>query len=92
MRKIEQQMIDAIHNQTRWQSGNTVVRSKTEDSMSIYLHDNHIADVYCPTGFVLVNEETLRKYPTNTTKSRLRALGVHVFTHKGVTYLNHVSI
>ena len=92
MRKIEQQMIAAIYNQNVWQSGNTRVRIKTEDSMSVYLHGNHIADVYCPTGFILVNTETLRKWPSPTTKSRLRALGANVATRKGVTYLNDVAI
>ena len=35
----------------------------------------------------MTNTDTLRRYPTNTTKSRLRALGVNVTTRKGVTYL-----
>jgi len=35
----------------------------------------------------MVNETTLKNYPTNTTKSRLRALGVPVSTKQGVIYL-----
>jgi hypothetical protein len=97
MRKIEQQMISAIYNRKAWQSGNTSVThntdaSSTEDGMMVYLHGNHIAYVHCATGFVLVNKETLRRWSTPTTKSRLRALGADVSTRKGVTYLNDVAI
>jgi len=92
MRKIEQQMIDAITNRKAWQLDNTAVTVRTDSSMSVYLHGNHIADIDCPSGFVLVNENTLRRWQTPTTKSRLRALGVNVSTRKGVTYLNNVAI
>lgn len=92
MRKIEQQMLEAIHNHKAWQLDNTTVSVRSDSSMSVYLHGNHIADVDCPTGFVLVNEDTLRRWQTPTTKSRLRALGVNVATRKGITYLNNVAI
>ena len=92
MRKIEQQMISAIMNRKSWQSDNTTVSVRNDSSMSVFLHGNHIADIDCPTGFVLVNQETLRQWQTPTTKSRLRALGVNVATRKGVTYLNNVAI
>lgn len=92
MRKIEQQMITAIMNRKSWQSGNTVVTIRNDASMSVYLHGNHIADIDCPTGFILVNKETLRRWSTPTTKSRLRALGADVCTRKGVTYLNNEAI
>jgi hypothetical protein len=92
MRKIELQMINAIDNRKAWQSDNTSVTIRNESSMSVFLHGNHIADIDCPTGFVLVNQDTLRKWQTPTTKSRLRALGVDVSTRKGITYLNNVAI
>lgn len=90
-------MVSAILNRKSWQSGNTVVThntdaSSTEEGMMVYLHGNHIAYVHCSTGFVLVNKETLRKWQTPTTKSRLRALGANVTTRKGVTYLNNEAI
>lgn len=40
----------------------------------------------------MVNKSTLEQWPSNTTKSRLRALGCNVYTKKGVTYLNDESI
>ena len=91
MRKIEQQMIAAIHSRKSWQSGNTTVAFRNESSMSVFLHGNHIADVWA-LGFISVNQDTLRRWSTPTTKSRLRALGADVRTSKGVTYLNNVAI
>ena len=48
---------------------------------SVFLHGHHIADVeFTASGRVIdVNIETLRRWPTVTTKSRLRALGVDLF-------------
>lgn len=91
MRKIEQQMMVAIMNRKSWQSGNTSVSVRNDSSMSVFLHGNHIADVWA-LGFISVNTDTLRQWSTPTTKSRLRALGANVCTRKGVTYLNNVAI
>jgi hypothetical protein len=100
MRKIEIQMLNAIYNSKSWQLGNTVVTHRFDGSMSVYLHGNHIADMVNSnmvddiiTSRVLeVNKETLRRWSTPTTKSRLRALGADVSTRKGVTYLNNEAI
>ena len=75
MRKIEQQMWNAINNQANWRSGNTSVQRIDDVNMAVYLHGNHIADVNSRNGFVMVNTATLIQWPTLTTKSRLRALG-----------------
>jgi len=91
MRKIEQQMMSAIMNRKSWQCGNTTVSIRDANSVSVFLHGNHIADVWA-LGFVSVNQDTLRQWSTPTTKSRLRALGANVSTRKGVTYLNNVAI
>ena len=90
MRKIEQQMLNAIENRKAWQSGNTVVTPRFDGSLSVYLHGNHIADVV--NSQINVNVYTLRQWSTPTTKSRLRALGARVSTRKGITYLNNVAI
>jgi hypothetical protein len=92
MRKIEQQMLNAISTRKSWQGGNTTVSIRPDEYMSVYLHGNHIADVNSNSGLVLVNTDTLARWSTNTTKSRLRALGANVSTRKGVTYLNNVAI
>lgn len=87
MRKIEKQMKNAIHAHRRWSLDNTLVAPLDDIMLAVYLHGHEIALINNRTGFVMVNENTLRAYPTNTTKSRLRALGVDVATRKGVTYL-----
>ena len=89
MLKIELEMVDAINNGRNWRKGNTSVRH-TLDGYHVYLHDNRIARIVGRE--VVVNIQTLKNWPTATTKSRLRALGVDVITAKGVTLLNGVDI
>jgi hypothetical protein len=93
MRKIEAGMINAIANKKNWKKDNTRVlirKARIGDGLiaHIYLHDNHLACAFLDLSAVSVNTETLRQWPTPTTKSRLRALGVHVETIKGKTYID----
>jgi hypothetical protein len=68
MRKIEQQMCEAIQSNKNWASGNTSVI--TEDTTSkVYLHGNHIATV--GDDFMTIFDGG---YQSVTTKSRLNAL------------------
>jgi hypothetical protein len=92
MRKIEKQMNDAIYTQKRWALQNTIVSPIDDVNVAVYLHGHEIAIVNTYNGFTMTNIDTLRRYPTNTTKSRLRALGVDVATRKGVTYLDGKAI
>jgi hypothetical protein len=94
MRKIEKEMMAAINSGRDWGKDNTRVtvaagyRSYWAD---VHLHGNHIAEVLCRMGcddVVKPNLDTLRRYPTRTTMSRLRALGVDVCTRKGVVLLD----
>ena len=78
MRKIEKAMCLAIGQRKTWSSGNTSVRPINDINVGVFLFGNHIADVNSETGFVMVNSNTLSKWPTVTTKSRLRALGAKV--------------
>tara|TARA_Y100000114_G_scaffold39989_1_gene35583 strand:+ start:1647 stop:2261 length:615 start_codon:yes stop_codon:yes gene_type:complete len=102
MRQIETKMINAIKDGKGMTSGNTEVEvmSARSDEYSgeivcqVSLHGNHIATVYAltvgdgePSLFAMPNLFTLHKWPTPTTKSRLRALGVHVWTEKGRTFV-----
>ena len=92
MRKIEKLMNDAIHTQKRWSLQNTIVSPIDDVNVAVYLHGHEIATVNTHNGFVMTNVDTLRRYPTNTTKSRLRALGVNVTTKNYVTYLDGKAI
>ena len=91
MRVIEKEMIHAIEARKTWSKGNMYVRYNGGTNTSdVFLHGNHIANVVSDAYglFVTVNKETLSRWPTPTTKSRLRALGVDVYTRNHVTYLN----
>ena len=101
MRKIEQQMIAAIQNKREFCLNNTsVFYISAQESgnpfgsrSEIYLHGNLIAEYWHDTKAPLaVNRDTLARWSTPTTKSRLRALGANVCTRKGVTYLDNVAI
>jgi hypothetical protein len=86
MRQIEEQMNQAIRERRDWSSGNTRV---VIDGVytTVYLHENRIAYAFGAHYFV-PDLSTLRAWPTPTTKSRLRALGVNVTTKDGVTYVD----
>ena len=94
MRVIEKKMWQAIRNRKPFTNGNTTITIDA-NTAHVFLHGNHIASVICDKYYrckTMVNIETLRTYPTNTTKSRLRALNVDVRTRKGVTYLEGKAI
>ena len=92
MRVIEKQMVSAVNAHKDWKSDNTSVSCIDDINVAVYLYGNHIADVNSLTGFVMVNKDTLRRWPTPTTKSRLRALGVSVTTKNHITYLNDEEV
>lgn len=71
MRVIEVEMVQAIRALKNWSKDNTRVEVQGNE-VRVYLWNNHIADVV--DGVLAVNEETLARWPTRTTKSRLRAL------------------
>ena len=89
MRKVEKQMIAALKGRKDMKGRNTsVVYDHGADRSWIRLHGHHIATYWHRTDVVEVNETTLARWPSVTTKSRLRALGVNVFTKDFVTYLD----
>ena len=65
MRKIEQQMTEAVQNDRRWSSGNTTVIPGWEGTVDVYLHGNRIATI---------GEDWMQLwdggYQSKTTKSR----------------------
>jgi hypothetical protein len=78
MRAIEKQMCEAVKERRTWGLDNTRVQNMDGINMAVYLFGNHIADVNTMTNEVKVNEQTFARFPTRTTKSRLRALGADV--------------
>ena len=96
MKIIEKKMTQAIAEYKHFRSANTEIRqiidNKGNALANIYLYGNHIGTYNYANNNLVVNEITLAQYPTNTTKSRLRAFGVNVTTAKGLTYLNGVAL
>ena len=96
MRKIEKEMLSAVHAKRDFRKDNTSVFfiSSSESGnpngsrAEVYLHGNHIANFWHECGTLEVNARTLARWQTPTTKSRLRALGANVTTRKGQTFLD----
>jgi hypothetical protein len=87
MRKIETEMCKAIVDRRDWSKDNTRVHFTCTGLGRVYLHGNHIADAtrnYYGSIVITPNHETLADWPTPTTKSRLRALGVNLTQKAGV--------
>lgn len=93
MRKIESAMLEAIKAKRDWVKDNTSVHyNDTTNSSVVRLHGNLIA-FYChDLNEYRYSYEMLSRYPTVTTKSRLRAMGASVTTKKGVTFLDGVAV
>lgn len=96
MRKIEQQMLNAIAalrsgtTDKGWSNANTIV-TNAGDRAKVFLHGNHIADVFY-NGVLEANIPTLCRWPSMTTRSRLRALGANLVSIKGTLHLDGKSI
>ena len=93
MRLIEQQMMQAIYSGIHWSKDNTLVAPNVRTGdINIFLH-THLIAIFKPlTQTIEPNLDTLAHWPTVTTKSRLRALGVNVYTRKGITYVNDKEV
>ena len=93
MRKIEQQMNTAVHHKAGWSKDNTMVRYAPEvNSSAIYLHGHHIATYVHSTSTMVPNRDTFRDWPTATTRSRLRALGVTASIKNFAATINGVEL
>lgn len=93
MRKIEQQMMDAIFAGRNWAGSNTMTQANNDGSVDVYLHGHHIANCVGDNERdlkVAVNKRTLFNWATVTTKSRLRAMGVNVYHKKHTLHLDDV--
>lgn len=101
MRKIEQDMLNAIANQQNWKCANTSVCQSDvigDTETEVYLHGNLIAKRYS-TGFntawnnpFIPVVETFRRWPTTTTRSRLRALGINASIKNGEACIDDVPV
>jgi len=93
MRKIETEMLNALKNGLNWSKDNTQVKQVAMSPRAeVFLHGHKIADCFYGCALVEPSLSTLRAWPTMTTKSRLRALGVNVTTRKGDTFVDGVKL
>lgn len=90
MRKIEQQLVNAVNAGRDWRSGNTSV-DVTDHGVVVRLHGNKIAQLDREDGILWITDAG---WQTSTTKSRLNALlaGVtagraHIYQKDFVWYL-----
>ena len=93
MRKIEQQMLQAIKAGRNWQSGNTAVVWASAGPLAptfarVYLYGSHIAS--CSVGGKTAMEvrDVVQNWPTATTRSRLRALGINASIRNGKMFID----
>lgn len=93
MRKIEQQMCNAIAHNKAWRSGNTEVTLGSDNVSYVFLHGNLIAEV--DDTAVTVYDGG---WQTVTTKSRLNAIcsrfcvaGEGVSQRKGQWYIHKLA-
>lgn len=88
MRKIEREMLSAVHNRRDWQKDNTAVHWFDEGHGEVMLHDNKIALLSPCDEPAKADIQTLKQWPTVTTLSRLRALGISVHRANTGIYLD----
>lgn len=84
MRKIEEKLISAIERWVPFHLDNTDFRIVDSKNGEVYLHNNCIAKVVkhpqpvFGKDYIYVDSISLCGWNTNTTRSRLRALGVNI--------------
>ena len=91
MRKIEAAMMKAITNRKNFKQGNTKVE-QSGPVAKVFLHGNFLGSWRYASGDFCPQWETVRNYPTNTTLSRMRALGVDTHRKGGHVYINHIPV
>ncbi len=97
MRQIELCLVAAIRKNDKFKMGNTEYRPFGADHTgAVLLHGNVIARILPGdevSGFgVIPVEATFCTWPTPTTRSRLRALGVDASIKNGVACINGVAL
>ena len=94
MRKIEQEMVAAVHARKNWSMDNTRVEFVHPGSGNlgrVTLHGHRIASIDS-RGNLEPDRQTFREWPTMTTASRLRALGVNASIRNGKACIDGVPV
>lgn len=89
MNKIEQDMCEVVIQKRDMSKGNTcVIYVPASHASGVFLHENHLGNFMHDTGEFVTNTDTLREFPTVTTISRLKALGVDIHRTKKMIWLD----
>lgn len=81
MRKVEKNMLNAVIAKNNWRSGSTTVNYDDKKELStVYLHGNKIATIDHKSSLMVIFDGNFR---SNTTKSRLVALGANLKQKSG---------
>lgn len=85
MRTIEKEMIEAINARKDWRKSNTsVITTDDKTTSRVFLHGNLICTIHHPTR--RRKFYTGGGWTTNTTKSRLNALGARIHQKNSIWY------
>ena len=89
MRKIEQKMVKAVQAGENFRESNTEVKfdHRSDGVGEVFLHGNRIAEVWLD-GLCIPDTQTLRRWPTRTTCSRLTALGIGAHIFRGDAHID----
>lgn len=89
MRTIEKEMLQAIKDKRNWSKSNTVViYNPISDKSKVHLFGNLIGRYIHSKDIFETNIDMLLKWPSVTTISRLRALGVNVTQKNWKLYID----
>ena len=91
MRKIESEMVAAVHNHRDWSKSNTRVDIKGPHAM-VFLHGNHIATMNRFDGVLEFYGGPDRRWFSRTTFSRLNALALHFCGFRAFYTQRHVPM
>lgn len=86
MRKIEENMLQAIAERRNWKSGNTAVEVENSGAVSVWLFGNCIAAIDGQS-----KKFKTAGWPTVTTASRLRALGANIRLHASAGWIEDLT-
>lgn len=90
LRLIERELVDAIRTSNNYKKDNTKYCRSTG---RVFLFNNRIAKVVHGLNHsVRVMEINLCGFPTSTTLSRLRALGLNIYKSKGQVWIEPSEI
>ena len=96
MRKIHKELLTAVYHGRPWRKANLRVEPSTfngqVEGVHVYLHNNSLGMYSYTAGKFIPALETLKRYPTRTTCSYLRTLGIGAHIVRGAPRIDDVPV